>query len=154
MARRGPKPTPTYLKIVRDARSNRLNKAEAKIRPSELPDPPDFLGAEALREWHRLARRLYEAGLLSTVDTSALAAYCTAYGRWEQAERQLREFRDLVVTTQHNNRIPNPLLGIANKAMADMMRYAAELGMTPSSRSRVVAKPPPDDDDPAAKYLD
>lgn len=154
MARRGPKPAPTYLQIVRNARPNRINKAEAKIRPSELPYPPDFLSEEAIREWNRVSTRLYDAGLLTHVDSTALAAYCQAFGRWERAERQLREDGKLVVTTQHNNQIPNPLLGIANRAMHDCMRYAAELGMTPSARSRVTARPPEGDEDPAAKYLD
>jgi len=30
-----------------------------------------------------------------------------------------------------------PMLGIANKARADMVKYAVEFGMTASSRSRI-----------------
>ena len=33
--------------------------------------------------------------------------------------------------------IQNPLVGVANKAMNDMVRFAAEFGMTPAARSRV-----------------
>ena len=37
-----------------------------------------------------------------------------------------------------------PLIRTANKAMADLVRYAAEFGMTLSARSRITAAPPSD----------
>ena len=46
----------------------------------------------------------------------------------------------LIIRTQGGNAIQNPLVGTANKAMADMMRYAAEFGMTPSARTRIWAE--------------
>ena len=36
----------------------------------------------------------------------------------------------------------NPLVHAANNAMADMVRYAAEFGFTPSSRTQIVAAAP------------
>jgi P27 family predicted phage terminase small subunit len=60
----------------------------------------------------------------------------------------------LLIKTANGTAIQNPLVGIANKAMADMMRYAAEFGMSPSARSRIEATPPIGSDrDPAAKYF-
>jgi P27 family predicted phage terminase small subunit len=47
------------------------------------------------------------------------------------------EANGLVVKTKSGNIIQNPLVGVANKAMADVVRYAAEFGMTPSARSRI-----------------
>ena len=47
----------------------------------------------------------------------------------------------------------NPLVGTANKAMSDMVRYAAEFGMTPSSRSRVRANLHDDEKDPADQFF-
>ncbi len=43
--------------------------------------------------------------------------------------------------------IRNPALGIANEALKEMRAYAAELGLTPSSRARVVVPK----DDPAGR---
>lgn len=43
----------------------------------------------------------------------------------------------LIIRTRSGNIIQNPLVGTANKAMADMVRYAAEFGLTPSARTRV-----------------
>jgi P27 family predicted phage terminase small subunit len=46
----------------------------------------------------------------------------------------------LVVTTSNGNVVQNPLVSIANKSMHEMMRFAVELGMTPSSRMRIPAQ--------------
>ena len=157
----GRKPKPTHLKLVKGTgRKSRINKAEAQL-PRDLPMPPPHLHDYAKVEWGRVASDLYEAGLLSKVDRAALAAYCTAYARWQLAEETLARvaaldpnFHGQLTQTTNKNMIQNPLIGIANKAMADMMRYATDLGMTPSARSRVTARPPaPGEVDPAAEFF-
>jgi len=50
-------------------------------------------------------------------------------------------FDGLLAYTTNGNLVQNPLLGIANKARADVLRFAAELGMTPSARTRLDVKP-------------
>lgn len=149
MAKPGPKPKPTNLKVIEGNPGKRpLNLDEAKLDLAR-PLPPPFLCDDAKVEWGRIIEALYLAGLMTEVDRGALAAYCQAYGRWAQAERKLAEmaekdpvFNGLLIKTKSGNAIQNPLVGVANKAQADMVRYAAEFGMTPSSRTRVVATPP------------
>ena len=156
----GRKPKPTHLKLVTGNPGKRaLPKAEAKVPPA-LPSPPPHLSDEAKAEWGRVAAELFQIGLLSGVDRAALAAYCQAYARWVQAERAIAEMakRDqltggLMIKTTNGNAIQNPLVGTANKAAADMVRYAAEFGMTPSARSRINAEPPAGEQDPAAAYF-
>ena len=86
---------------------------------------------------------LFETGVMTKMDRAAFAAYCQSYGRWVQAERQIaklqgkNELNGLLVKTKGGNIIQQPLVGIANKAKADMVRFAAEFGMTPSSRTRI-----------------
>jgi len=58
-----------------------------------------------------------------------------------------------LIKTSNGNAIQNPLVGTANKAAADMMRYAAEFGMTPSARTRIAAEAPPESDDPAERFF-
>lgn len=156
----GRKPKPTHLKLVTGNPGKRaLPKAEAKVAPA-LPSPPPHLSDEAKVEWGRVSEDLYKVGLLSVVDRAALAAYCHAYARWVQAERAIAEMakRDqltggLMIKTTNGNAIQNPLVGTANKAAADMVRYAAEFGMTPSARSRINAEPPQGEEDRAASYF-
>lgn len=59
----------------------------------------------------------------------------------------------LMIKTTGGNAIRNPLVGTANKAAADMVRYAAEFGMTPSARTRIQAEPPQPEADPSAQYF-
>lgn len=144
----GRKPKPTALKLVTGNPGKRaLPKKEAIVAPAE-PTPPAFLCDDAKVEWGRVVSILFGAGLMTELDRAALAAYAAAYGRWAQAERAINRMaaKDelnaaLMIKTSNGNAIQNPLVGIANKAKADMVRYAAEFGMTPSARSRVDATP-------------
>lgn len=155
----GPKPKPTHLKLIQGNPGRRpLNNAEPKpIR--QQPQPPAELNDDAKIEWARVSEELYRLGLLTGIDRAALSAYCQAYGRWITAERSLAEMairdpqmRGLLIKTKSNNVIQNPLVGVANRAMSDMMHYAVEFGMTPSARSRIRAEGIRDED-PAEKYL-
>jgi P27 family predicted phage terminase small subunit len=110
----------------------------------KLPEPPPELGDDARREWGRVCAELHNLGLLTEIDRAPLAAYCQAYERWVTAERALAAMAQLdpvtsglLIKTSNGNAIQNPLVGIANKACAAMVRYAAEFGMTPSARTRV-----------------
>ena len=141
---RGRKPKPTHLKLVRgNPGKRRLNGAEP-VPERMLPSPPNELCADARLEWERVAGELHRIGVLSGIDRAALAAYCQAYGRWVVAERAIARMAErdqltegLMIKTANGNAVQNPLVGTANKAMADLVRYAAEFGMTPSARSRI-----------------
>lgn len=112
-----------------------MNRREPRGRVT-LPPCPGHLGAEARREWRRAGRQLLEMGVMTSVDRAALAAYCVAYERWVEAEGKVATL-GTVVKTAAGNLIQNPYLAVANRAMEQMTRLAAEFGMTPSSRSQV-----------------
>jgi P27 family predicted phage terminase small subunit len=141
---RGRKPKPTHLKLIEGNPGKRPIRA-GRTRPvTVMPEPPEHLNDDAREEWHRVAHGLYALRLLETVDRATLAAYCVAYARWVQAERAIAEMgkrdmltRGLMIKTSNGNAIQNPLVGTANKAASDMVRYAAEFGMTPSARVRL-----------------
>jgi len=142
----GRKPTPTALKLVKGNPGKRpMNAKEARPDLSR-PAPPTFLSDDAKVEWGRVIDTLYQVGLMTELDRAVLAAYCQAYGRWAQAERALAKMAErdpvnyaLMIKTSNNNPIQNPLVGAANKAAADMVRYASEFGMSPAARARVNA---------------
>jgi P27 family predicted phage terminase small subunit len=78
------------------------------------------------------------------LDVMVLAAYCQACGRWQQAEDALAAMAEgdaesgaLTVTTGTGSLMQNPMLRVALSAAADMLKYAAEFGLTPAARSRV-----------------
>jgi P27 family predicted phage terminase small subunit len=153
------KAKPTNLKLITGNPGRRpLNANEPKPKP-EIPTPPSELSDDARIEWEYVAGQLYAVGCLTGIDRAALAAYCQAYGRWILAERALAEMAKqdpvtagLVVKSAKGMSLQNPLVGTANKAMQDFVRYAAEFGMTPSARSRIQAQAP-EVEDAAAKYF-
>lgn len=140
----GRKPKPTQLKIVQGTeRPGRRNKNEPMPEPA-FPSPPPHLSPEAKQEWERVCDTLFRLGVMTDLDRASLAAYCQAYGRWVHAEEALSRFaakdpatKGIIMKTQAGNAIQNPLVGAANKAMADMVRFASEFGLTPAGRARV-----------------
>jgi P27 family predicted phage terminase small subunit len=140
---KGAKPIPTRLKILTGNPGKRPIREEP-VPESPLPAPPSHLNGHALEEWNRISESMHSLGLLYQVDMAAFAAYCTSYGRWKSAEEQIKArvekggaLAGLVDVTKSGNVIQNVLVGISNKAAADMVRYAAEFGLTPSARVRL-----------------
>jgi P27 family predicted phage terminase small subunit len=142
----GPRPTPTLLKIVRGNPSKRRLNANEPTPPipPEPPEPPGFLMPTAKDEWYRIVPTLHAVGLVSVIDVMPLAAYCQSCARWQQAENMLAEMAErdpdtgaLTVTTGTGSLTQNPVLRIAVSAAQDMLKFAAEFGLTPSARVRV-----------------
>jgi P27 family predicted phage terminase small subunit len=110
-------------------------------RTGRLPTCPPHLNPPAAAEWRRIAKALQRAGVLTTFDRAALAAYCQAWGRWVEAEERLRETPPLVKTPSGYVQ-QSPWLTIAHKQLELMGRYMVELGLTPAARSRVMSDAP------------
>lgn len=134
---RGRKPKPTVLKLLQGNPGKRpLNERE----PGALagaPQPPDGLDDEALLEWNRIIPELREMGVLSRADRPALAAYCTAWSRWRNAEALVKKHGPIVKSPDKGFPMKSPYLTIADQAVETMRKFLIEFGLTPSSRSRV-----------------
>lgn len=148
----GPKPKPSHLKLIEGNRGKKPigeDWVQPKTRSSALA-PPDHLDKIAKAEWRRLAKEMTDLGTLTNIDRAAFAAYCAAWSTAVQAQVAIdKQGRDdpttlggLLAKTSNGNLIQNPLIGIRNRALRDLMRYAAEFGFTPSSRANVQAVAP------------
>lgn len=137
----GRRPLPTKIKELTGNRGRRpLNDREP--RPAvAIPLPPAELGKSARTEWARVCGELYDLGIISSIDRAVVVAYCHAWETFQTAMAEVKKPPSkgggLVITTKNGNIIQNPMLSIANTARKDMVRFAAELGMSPASRSRV-----------------
>jgi len=98
-----------------------MTKPKAK---TNVPKCPNDIKGIARKEWQRLAPTLTEKGLLGAEALATFEAYCTAYGRWKEAEAAVAK-HGLIFKTKSNNVIQHPCLGIANTAMKLCNRYAA-----------------------------
>lgn len=161
MAKTGPKPKPTALKVLMGNPGKRpLPQNEPKPKPV-APKMPDWLDREAKREWRRVAPELERLGLLTVVDGAALAAYCQAYSQFVAATKELKahqgEHGSLLITqvsyTGVENKKPHPAIKVANEAAQLVARYAAEFGLTPSARTRIQLPGQPDEEPSAIEKL-
>jgi len=132
---KGRKPLPTEIKRFKGNPGKRPMENPLEI-PDGAPDAPDHLDEVAQAEWDRLVSVLVPAGLVTIADRAAMAAYCVAYSRWVIAERNIKQY-GLLGVTPNNMIVKSAWLTIADKAMDQMMKAAAEFGFTPSSRTRV-----------------
>jgi P27 family predicted phage terminase small subunit len=142
----GRKPKPTALKKLEGNPGKRaLNKKEPRAQPA-IPQCPKHLKDEARKEWRRVSKQLHELGILTRVDRSVLAAYCTAWGTYVEAEEHL-ESEGHVLISEKGAVTQNPWSWISKSARDQMVKFAAEFGMTPSSRSRVKVEMPSEEEE-------
>src|SRR5262245_60793876 len=93
---KGRKPKPTVVRKLEGNPGRRPLNAREPLAPEGIPERPDYLDDEAKAEWFRIVPVLRDMGLLSLADRTALAAYCTAYSRWVQAEANVRKYGTIV----------------------------------------------------------
>lgn len=140
-------------KHLTKAETEARRAAEVKAPPpkSKRIKPPAYLPESLHKKFRTLAKQLIEIGILAEIDYDCLARYLLA----EQAY--------LAVTEQVNRAIAGGAITLLDDLSKTQTRYfnqcdraAAALGLTISSRCRlVVPKPPKDEseDDPMTKML-
>ena len=136
---RGRRPKPTAIRRLDGNPGKRGFNANEPEPPPGCPDCPDcppHMDGEAREEWHRLAPVLHEMGVLTLADRAAFAAYCQAWARWVEAEVKLKHL-PAMVRTPNGHVQQNPWIGVANRQLELMGRFAVELGLTPSARTRL-----------------
>ncbi|WP_256807148.1 P27 family phage terminase small subunit [Bradyrhizobium sp. Bra64] len=102
---------------------------------------PAWLSKHAKAEWRRVMPELAKRRILTIADLGSLESYCLAMGRVRQLEALLSAEVDL------------KLIRAQDKSMVTARQLAAELGLTPVSRSRPAVRDNDDegdDDNPLA----
>lgn len=129
------------------AHHTRGNKSPAK--PSEralkaAPKPPSWLAAEGKAEWRRVVPELIERGTVTEADLSSVELYCAAVGDALVARKTITT--EGATTTNRLGEIKrHPAYSTLREMQGEARRWAAELGLTPASRSRVSMEAPDDD---------
>lgn len=115
-----------------------------------VPPPPAWLSRLGKAEWRKVTPILVERGHLTDADLGTLAAYADAAGQLAEATRLVNR-EGMVVATANGPR-KHPAISIQINARNQVRQLAAELGLTPVSRSRPSVRNEPDesDDDPLA----
>jgi P27 family predicted phage terminase small subunit len=126
--------SPETIKAVQEAaRVLGYKKPEKKAPPC-----PKWLEPEAKKEWRRLSKQMEQIGILTEVDMASFAGYCQAYARWKEAEEFITQHGTIVKTPSgYWQQVPQ--VSIAQTYLKVMNRFAEQFGLTPASRSRIIA---------------
>ena len=138
---RGRKPTPSHLRALRGNPGQRPLNTREPVMPAVTADfdaPPRELVGDpvAAAEWQRLTPLLRHSKTMTEADRGSLVALCQQWSRYLDATSKVSA-AGMVVSAPSGYPMPNPYMGIANKALGNCLKLWAEFGLTPSSRSRV-----------------
>jgi P27 family predicted phage terminase small subunit len=116
----------------KDRHSKKVDFGDADLSP-----PPFLVGLEK-KEWQRVAPILAASGLLRDADRSMLAAYCEAFAEFVEAKKRLKKSGHTFETDKGYCCV-SPWVAVKNSAAERMGKFAAQFGLSPSSRARVPA---------------
>lgn len=111
----------------------------------DMTKAPAWLSSYAKSEWRRVAPILGKRRTITAPDLGILESYCTASGTVREMQEVIG--RDGAIITTDKGPKKHPALAIQNAAMTTARLCAAELGLTPVSRSRPSIREDKDPDD-------
>jgi P27 family predicted phage terminase small subunit len=110
------------------------NLAKNKIKP------PTWLGKIAKKVFREIAKELEPIDILANVDVHALAIASNAIEKYIECTVTLHgeDLKLEVVTSRGINIVENPTVKTQLKYADQYKKYAAELGLTPAARLKIV----------------
>lgn len=138
---RGRKPKPTETKREAGNPGRRPLNEREPVYPAGVGDPPAHFAEEAREEWVRISRLMMAGGVLTEGDRAVLSLYCSVWSKWLRADRMVTRTGEILKTAD-GGLYQNPYLAVANRALEQLSKLAAQLGLDPTARTRVVVPPP------------
>lgn len=114
-----------------------MDKEKLKKVKEMIAKPPTFLNAGAKKKYYEIASALIENGDWKQGDEVALSALCANYMHWVEAEKLIKEEKNLTFETSTGYRQQIPEVSIAKDAMKSMLSYIKEFGLTPKARASI-----------------
>jgi P27 family predicted phage terminase small subunit len=144
MGKRGPAPKPTNVRVLHGDRKDRINTDEPVPGAGEVV-PPEWLPTAAVEVWRLYAPDLRTKGVLTAWDVEAFAVWCDAVVRRRRAAAELEAQGEVIEMPVFNKNGEmtghrfgkNPWTLVLNEADAQVQRYGARFGLTPSDRAQI-----------------
>lgn len=136
MAVAGRKPKPTHLKLLAGNPGHRPLTPNEPEPEGDLTDPPEWLSESQKDAW-RYAIENAPAGMLKKLDQSVLVTWVVASDYHRDATERVNKRGLVVLSRVQREPVQNPYLAVVNRQAQIMQKAAAELGFTPSSRTRI-----------------
>jgi P27 family predicted phage terminase small subunit len=130
------------MRVLRGKRPQNDREPVPEAATPDFDRPPDELAGDplAVKEWARVVPMLRVCGVVSNAERSALIALCTEWSRYLEAGANIRQL-GMLIKGKDGWPVRNPFIRIENDCLKHCQRLWTELGLTPSSRTRLTTLP-------------
>ena len=138
----GRRKQPQALRMLRGT-MRRTDQPEPAMPPPVDFDtvPTELTGdLDAAAEWSRVIPLLRTSGIITAAEKSLLVSLCQQWSIYVRAQHHVRE-HGLMLVGKRGKEVVNPRLKIGDHALQHCRQLWIELGLTPSSRAKLAAKP-------------
>jgi len=139
MGKRGPRPTPTKLKILRGNPGRRPINQDEPEPPADGIVMPAHLGDVAAAKWREVLPLLQAVKVMTRSDVEALARYCDTYEWWLACRVKLKKEGDTYPILNDKGEVKyiaqRPEVSIANKLATQLRQLEQDFGLNPSART-------------------
>lgn len=157
MGKRGPRPQPTKLKILRGNPGNRPIKKSEPQPSADGVVMPTHLGEVASLKWSEVLPLLQAVRVMTRADVEALARYCDTYEWWLATRAKLRKEGDTYPILNDKGEVKyiaqRPEVSIAHKLATQLRQLEQDFGMNPSSRTGLNIEPQQEENDDDAQMF-
>jgi P27 family predicted phage terminase small subunit len=116
------------------------NEEKLKMRADNII-APNWLSADAKKEFNRLAEILLECEVITEADINILALYCDALSEYKSCIKEIKAKGKWVGDK------PNPFYVRKEKAFVQLKSAGTELGLSPSARAKLAINMNSEEDD-------
>lgn len=133
MGKRGFKPAPTRLKVVKGVAESRINRDEPM--PSDMGEivAPEWLDGEPLEIWDYYADDLIDKGCLTAWDVDTFAIFCKAVATYRDCARKLGD--QYTAQGAAGGVIKSPYHQIMRDCDQTIAKFSSRFGLTPGDRA-------------------
>ena len=155
MGKRGPRRTPTAIKIARGTR--RAQRADEPQPPTDGIAMPPHLGQVAAARWDELLPMLQATRVMTRADVEALARYCDTYEWWLAVRAKLKAEGDTYPILNDGGEVKyiaqRPEVSIAHKLAQQLRQLEADFGLSPAARVSLKVEPDAKEESKLAAFL-
>ena len=157
MGKRGPKPQPTKLKILRGNPGCRSLNGDEPQPPTDGIAMPSHLGPVASARWAELLPVLQATRVMTRADVEALGRYCDTWEWWLAVRAKLKAEGDTYGILNDKGDVKyiaqRPEVSIANKLAAQLRQLESDFGLSPAARTSLKVEPDAKEESVLSKFL-
>ena len=121
---------------IRSDRDGDAQEANAAVELG-MPPCPCWVKGAAKKHWDVLGPTLVQVGLMSVVDGDVFSIHCDNVARYADVVEKLDNIESWLASTPNGFEVQAGFVQIRNKLQEQILKTAAEFGLTPKARSSV-----------------